>query len=76
LREGNIAARQAAAIRAAFEKAPPMPHETEFTLADVNGAGAVKLLRHPHGFAFARGGKAQCVGAEMPVLALPVGLAR
>lgn len=45
--------------------------ETEFLLAYADGKGRVKILRHPHGFAFARQASAVCTTSAQPVLRLP-----
>ena len=46
--------------------------ETEFMLAYVDSADAVKSVLHPHGFAFARAGQARCLTPEEPLATLPV----
>ena len=73
LRASGVAGAPAAAIVSAFDDDPPVLHETEFVLAYVMGGGEVKLLRHPHGFAFARGGDAQCTTRDKAGVTLPVG---
>lgn len=73
LREGGVPEPQAAAIAKAFADDPPMLHETEFVLAYLTRSQVVKLLRHPHGFAFARAGDAICTTREKTVLVLPAG---
>ncbi|MFQ5625254.1 MAG: hypothetical protein ACE5FM_01200 [Methyloligellaceae bacterium] len=45
--------------------------ETEFVLVYADAKGRVKVLRHPHGFAFAHKGSAVCTTAAQPVLRLP-----
>lgn len=74
LRAGKIPTPQATAIQGAFDSDPPELHVTEFTLAYVKGDGEVKLLRAPHGYAFARAGQAMCTARANPVVALPVGV--
>lgn len=74
LRAAKIPTAQANAILKAFDSDPPDLHWTEFTLAYVTGEGAVKLLRAPHGHAFARAGQARCATRAKPVVALPVGV--
>ncbi len=46
---------------------------SEFVIVYIDESGAAKALRHPHGFAFAREGKAICTTAEQPVLMIPAG---
>ncbi len=71
LREGGVSEAQAAAIRKALEDDPPVLHETEFVLVYITRAAAVKLLRHPHGFAFVGEGHAKCTTRGQPDLMLP-----
>ncbi len=72
LRAAKIPEALANTIRDAFDADPPELHVTEFTLAYVKGEGEAKLLRAPHGYAFARAGQAICTEREEPVVALPV----
>jgi len=60
------------AIRAALKQVPRELHSSEFAVLYVTGAGEVRRVRHPHGFAFVRGLKAKCIIPEHPVLKLPV----
>ena len=73
LRAAQIPEVPATAIRDAYDVDAPELHATEFALAYVKGEGDVKLLRAPHGYAFARAGQAMCTERAKPVMALPVG---
>ena len=46
--------------------------QTQFVLAYTDQTGAVTLVRHPHGFAFAHDGAVKCTTKSKPLLAIPV----
>jgi len=73
LRASGVSGPPAMAIVEAFDDDPPVLHETEFALAYLTRGHAVKLLRHPHGFAFVGAGEAQCTTRDKAGVALPVG---
>lgn len=56
--------------RAASRREDVQP--SEFLFVYVTRAGRAKALRHPHGFAFAGEGTAQCTTPDTPKLMLPV----
>lgn len=62
----------AGAIRAALKQAPRELDGSEFAALYVTGAGEVRSVHHPHGFAFVRGLKAKCITPGHSVLKLPV----
>lgn len=72
LQRAKIPATQSDAIGEAFDDDPPVLHQTEFVLAYMTRTGTVKLLRHPHGFAFIDANRARCITPERPVVMLPV----
>lgn len=45
---------------------------SEFVLLYTTRAGTAKAVHHPHGYAFAHQGAAQCALSSMPVLKLPI----
>ena len=46
--------------------------ESEFLLVYASAKGRAKVLRHPHGFAFAHRASAVCISKGQPVLEIPV----
>ena len=60
-----------AMIRAYTDKMERI-EESEFLLVYADKAGKAAAVHHPHGFAFAGEGAAQCTGSSKPVLDLPV----
>lgn len=46
--------------------------ESEFMLVYSSAKGRAKVLRHPHGFAFAHQGSAVCISSGRPVLEIPL----
>jgi len=74
LKSPRIPAAAASAIRSEYAGRREVVNQTEFMLVYAMKDGDAKALRHPHGFAFAREGKAVCTARDKPVIALPAGL--
>lgn len=73
LRRSGADDKLTSALEAEYDSDALILHDTEFVLAYLSREGEAKLLRHPHGFAFAAKGRARCILPEKPVITIPVG---
>lgn len=73
LKSAGIPTTVESAIRSEYEGRREVVNQTEFMLVYVTKTGSAKALRHPHGFAFAREGKAVCTTDDKRVIGLPAG---
>ncbi len=67
----GIAEEAAQSLIRAFKDTEQDIKPSEFVLLYANRAGVAKAVHHPHGFAFAHRGAAQCTPSSTPVLKLP-----